>query len=198
MKYKVKYTRKEYREEYLNSEEWKKLRNTILDSCPECQCCGKSASDVHHMVYRNLVDIKVSDLLPVCRSCHENIHEAINYDWISQNPKDLEEIKRKTLQINFDESYNQHRKWMKDRHNLSQEEKDSIKELQGFIIQKISALVRKNVWYDKLDHMKFTGKQILQIRKIIQMGIYRRKEKLDVKKKTIFKKRKYSFNGKQK
>lgn len=192
MKHKVKYTRKEYREEYLKSDEWKNLRQTILGSNPDCQCCGKSASDVHHLVYRNIVDIKISDLIPVCRKCHDFIHLAINDNWISQNPKDLMEIKEKTLKINFDEDYTKHRDWLNSKHFLSEEEKDTIKNLQGFIMQKISSLVKRNVWYDKLDSMKFTGRQILEIRKIIQMGLYRRKEKLDFHKKTILKPKKYS------
>jgi len=192
MKHKVKYTRKEYREEYLKSDEWKNLRQTILGSNPDCQCCGKSASDVHHLVYRNIVDIKISDLIPVCRKCHDFIHLAINDNWISQNPKDLIEIKEKTLKINFDEEYTKHRDWLNSKHLLSEEEKDTIKNLQGFIMQKISSLVKRNVWYDKLDSMKFSGRQILEIRKIIQMGLYRRKEKLDFCKKTILKPKRYS------
>lgn len=193
MKHKVKYTRKEYREEYLKSDEWKNLRQTILGSNPDCQCCGKSASDVHHLVYRNIVDIKISDLIPVCRKCHDFIHLAISDNWISQNPKDLIEIKEKTLKINFDEEYTKHRDWLNSKHLLSEEEKDTIKNLQGFIMQKISSLVKRNVWYDKLDSMKFTGRQILEIRKIIQMGLYRRKEKLDFPKKSILKERKHNI-----
>ena len=193
MKHKVKYTRKEYREEYLKSDEWKNLRQTILGSNPDCQCCGKSASDVHHLVYRNIVDIKISDLIPVCRKCHDFIHLAISDNWISQNPKYLIEIKEKTLKINFDEEYTKHRDWLNSKHLLSEEEKDTIKNLQGFIMQKISSLVKRNVWYDKLDSMKFTGRQILEIRKIIQMGLYRRKEKLDFPKKSILKERKHNI-----
>lgn len=144
-------------------------------------------------MYRNIVDIKISDLIPVCRKCHDFIHLAISDNWISQNPKDLIEIKEKTLKINFDEEYTKHRDWLNSKHLLSEEEKDTIKNLQGFIMQKISSLVKRNVWYDKLDSMKFTGRQILEIRKIIQMGLYRRKEKLDFPKKSILKERKHNI-----
>jgi len=193
MKHKVKYTRKEYREEYLKSEEWKILRNTILGTSPDCQCCGKKATDVHHLVYRNIVNIKITDLIPICRKCHEFVHLAINDGWISQDVKDLENIREKTLKINFDEEYICYRNWLSSKHFLSEEEKGLLKTLQGFVMQKISSLIKRNVWYDKLDSMKFTGRQILEIRKIIQMGIYRRKEKLDFPKKSILKERKHNI-----
>lgn len=191
MKYKVKYTRKEYREEYLKSEEWNNLRNTILGTSPDCQCCGKKATDVHHMIYRNIVDIKITDLIPVCRECHDYIHQAIKDGWISQDTKDLDIIREKTLKINFDDDYSSYRKWLNTKHFLSDEEKELLKSLQGFVMQKISSLIKRNVWYDKLDTMKFTGRHILEIRKIIQMGLFRRKEKLDYKKKSILKDKKY-------
>lgn len=186
MKYKVKYTQKEYREEYLNSAEWKNLRSTILSTNPDCQCCGKLATDVHHMVYRNIVDVKITDLLPVCRNCHNELHTAINCEWLSQQAKDIDGIRIKSLKINFDEDYVNYKQWISQKHFLSEEEKQLIKDLQGFIMQKISALVKRNVWYDKLDSMKFSGKQILQIRKIIQTGLYRRKAGIDIKKRKFF------------
>jgi hypothetical protein len=186
MKHKVKYTQKEYREEYLDSPEWKNLRNTILGSSPNCQCCGRPATDVHHMVYRNIVDVKITDLLPVCRNCHNELHTAIKCEWISQQAKDIDDIRIKSLKINFDEEYANYKQWISQKHFLSEKEIQLIKDLQGFIMQKISALVKRNVWYDKLDSMKFAGKQILQIRKIIQTGLYRRKAGIDVKRQKFF------------
>lgn len=185
MAHKVKYTRQEYREEYLQSEEWKTLRKVILNAAPTCQCCDQPATDVHHMVYRNIVDIKITDLLPVCRNCHKLIHVAIDDKWISQELKDLAEIREKTLKINFDDEYKAYSEWINSKHVLSDEERKQIEDMQGFIIQKISGLVKRNVWYDKLDTMKFTGRQILKIRGIIQMAIYRRNHKIDIKRKSF-------------
>jgi hypothetical protein len=51
------------------------------------------------------------------------------------------------------------------------------------VIKKISALVKKNIWYNNLPEIKFTGSQILKIRKIIKMALYRRSNKIDVAKK---------------
>lgn len=191
MTHKVKYTRREYREEYLQSEEWKTLREIIIGAGPICQCCEQKATDVHHMVYRNIVDIKISDLIPVCRKCHDLIHTAIREKWISQEPKDLQEIKDKTLKINLDEEYKVYSEWINSKHVLSDEEQEQIKNMQGFIIQKISSLVRRNVWHDKLETMKFTGRQILEIRKIIQMAVYRRDNKIDKRKGFLLKNKKH-------
>ena len=177
MNNKVKYTRSEYREEYLKSDEWKNLRSLILDSNPDCQCCGQKATDVHHLVYRNIVDVRITDLLPVCRNCHDYIHDAIRDGWISQEVQDLDKIKVKTINIMNDDAYVAYAKWLSEKHLLSDEEQELICKLHGFVIQKISGLVKRNVWYDKLSFMKFTGRQIIQIRKIIETGLYRREHK---------------------
>ena len=198
MTHKVKYTRKEYREEYLQSEEWKTLRKTIMDAGPNCQCCDQKATDVHHLVYRNIVDIKITDLLPVCRKCHDLIHQAIRDGWISQEIKDLENIKQKTLNIKNDEHYKEYAKWLSSKHVLDKEDRDAILYLQGFVIQKISALVRKNVWHDKLEEMRFTGRQILSIKKIIQVAKFRREHKIDRRRKTILRPRKHGVSSRKK
>ncbi len=198
MTHKVKYTRKEYREEYLHSEEWKSLRKTIMDVGPDCQCCDQKASDVHHLVYRNIVDIKITDLLPVCRNCHKLIHQAIRDGWISQEIKDLENIKQKTLNIKNDEQYKEYAKWLSDKHILDKEDRDAILYLQGFVIQKISALVRRNVWHDKLEEMRFTGRQILSIKEIIKIAKFRREHKIDKRRKTILRSRKHTVTSRKK
>lgn len=178
MEHKVKYTRREYRDEYLKSPEWISLRETILKSSPDCQCCKKKANDVHHLIYRNFVDTKVTDLLPVCRDCHGFIHEAIDNKWISQRVCDLPIIREKTINIRSDEKYKELKIFLEGKHHLTDEEIRQIKNLQGYVIQKISGLVRRNVWHDKISEMKFSGRQIVQIRKIIELGIKRRKGKI--------------------
>lgn len=183
--HKVKYTRQEYRQEYLKSDEWKSLRSTIMNSKPDCQCCFKEACDVHHMVYRNFVDTKILDLLPVCRSCHNLIHLAIDSGYISQKPEEVELIKEKTVGIINDQEFKEWRKWLKSKHFLSENEIQQISTLQSFVIKKISSLIRKNIWYNNLSEIKFTGHQILKIRKIIEMALYRRKNKIDVQKKGL-------------
>jgi hypothetical protein len=50
-----------------------------------------------------------------------------------------------------------------------------VEKLKGFVIRQISILVKRHVWYDTLGTMKFTGKQILKIRGIIENSKRRRK-----------------------
>lgn len=179
MKFKVKYTRKEYREEYLKSDEWINLRTLILEQKPNCQCCGKCATDVHHLVYRNIVDIKISDLLPVCRFCHEYIHDAIKDEYISQDPNNIVDITQKTKNILNDEEYAILRSWLSKKHHLSPEDETLVRSLHPVVMKKISGIVKKNVWYDKLCELKFTGRQIKEIQKIINLSLKRKMDGLD-------------------
>ena len=84
--YRVKYSRREYREEYLKSDEWKILRNSIIDKSPTCEKCNRRSSrDVHHCNYRNIIDVRHSDLMAVCRECHEEIEAAKKLRIIAKN-----------------------------------------------------------------------------------------------------------------
>lgn len=70
----------EYRK-YLLSETWKQKRKKILDRDENrCQICGaKDDLIVHHLTYDfsyNLGDEPDSNLVTVCRMCHEDIHEV--------------------------------------------------------------------------------------------------------------------------
>lgn len=60
---------------YLQSDHWKELRARKLKEAKyKCQCCGKARPlDVHHNNYRSIYDVKLSDLLAVCRRCHNAI-----------------------------------------------------------------------------------------------------------------------------
>jgi len=181
MKNRVKYTREEYRTEYLKSDEWKKLRSLILHTTPNCQCCAvKIASEVHHMTYRNIVDVKVTDLLPVCRTCHKFIHNAINDGYISQSPEKIEETKQKTINILNDIDYKELKKWLSSKHFLSEKEKEIIRsDTKFFIIRRIAGITKGRIWVDDIDERKFTGRQLLKIRDVIQTVLYRKRKGLD-------------------
>jgi hypothetical protein len=181
MKNIVKYTREEYRTEYLKSDEWKRLRNLILHTSPNCQCCNiKIASEVHHMTYRNIVDVKVTDLLPVCRPCHKFIHNAINDGYISQSSEKIEETTQKTLNILNDDNYKELKKWLSSKHLLSEKEKEIIRhDTKFFIIRRIAGITKSRIWVDDIDERKFTGRQLLKIRDVIQTVVYRRQKGLD-------------------
>lgn len=69
-----------YRFTYLKSEHWQNLRLEKLASRDaKCQMCGRRdlSNDVHHMRYRGLFDAKLSDLLVMCRRCHNRVHKVI-------------------------------------------------------------------------------------------------------------------------
>ena len=61
---------------YLKSEDWltkkylKKLRTN------RCAICNATENlDIHHLNYRNLVDVQLSDLRVLCRRCHFLAHD---------------------------------------------------------------------------------------------------------------------------
>lgn len=75
-----KMTRHEYRNEYLKSEEWKRLRDSFLrNHNGNCEKCGNTGSDIHHMEYRFLRTNaeQKSRMIFLCRPCHNLVHSAI-------------------------------------------------------------------------------------------------------------------------
>lgn len=174
---KVKYTRKEYREEYLKSPEWKELRDTIMAAQPDCQCCSDvKASDPHHMVYRNIVDVKASDILPVCRKCHDLIHQAISDRFISQDPEEFEEIRRKTLDINGEE-YLKYRDWLTSKHYLGADRIQYILQAPPYVLRRVSGVKKKVLEYSTIRMVKFSGRQLLKIDDIIKSSKNQSKDK---------------------
>lgn len=68
-----------YREEYLHSDQWEKIRRMIWhrdDGC--CVACGNSGRiyqvDVHHDTYARIGDENLEDLRLLCRRCHQKEH----------------------------------------------------------------------------------------------------------------------------
>jgi 5-methylcytosine-specific restriction endonuclease McrA len=67
-----------YREEYLKSEHWKNLKCSKFNANPCCEeCSSKNRLDVHHLVYKNLYDVLLSDLKTLCRKCHKAKHPEV-------------------------------------------------------------------------------------------------------------------------
>jgi len=74
-KYGIRYSRHEYRTEYLQSPEWKEKRERIMNRDPACTICRTVKSrDVHHLTYDNVPFELDEDLVAVCRECHTRIH----------------------------------------------------------------------------------------------------------------------------
>jgi hypothetical protein len=60
---------------YLASEHWQKTRTAKRRRAKSCGICGaESRLDVHHLNYRNLIDVGLSDLRVLCRQCHDLAH----------------------------------------------------------------------------------------------------------------------------
>ena len=62
--------------EYIQSEDWKKRRDKKLRKADwKCERCGSGINlCIHHITYDNLGNEPMSDLLVLCKSCHEDIH----------------------------------------------------------------------------------------------------------------------------
>jgi hypothetical protein len=69
--------RKDYNA-YLNSPDWNKLRNLVLERDNRlCQgCLVAPAEIVHHLTYNDVFYELAFQLVSLCRACHEKIHAA--------------------------------------------------------------------------------------------------------------------------
>lgn len=61
---------------YINSEKWKLKRNEVIkDYNGLCFYCFDKGTDVHHKHYDNFGNEPLSDLVLLCRKCHEQEHK---------------------------------------------------------------------------------------------------------------------------
>ncbi len=68
---------------YMNSKEWRILRNTIIKKADnKCQDCEELAQCVHHLTYDNLyTKNEIFDCIPLCNFCHmarHNLKQGVN------------------------------------------------------------------------------------------------------------------------
>ena len=78
----------ESKREYLKSEDWerKHLIITFLKGYV-CECCGSTHHlELHHIRYDNLGNEEVEDLMYLCRSCHQLMHDTLGYDRRTEYP----------------------------------------------------------------------------------------------------------------
>lgn len=71
-----KMNKEEYRE-YLKSDHWQNLRKRKLShSRRRCAICSSiKRLEVHHLQYRNIFDVDLTDLRILCNRCHKLFHE---------------------------------------------------------------------------------------------------------------------------
>jgi hypothetical protein len=69
---------RQYREVYLRSDHWRQMRQLALrDAEDRCAVCNSSHQlDVHHRTYERLGAERLTDLLVLCRKCHQVFHES--------------------------------------------------------------------------------------------------------------------------
>lgn len=73
---------------YLQSDKWrtKRLERLAIDGC-RCQSCGATGPlEVHHKTYKNLEHEPMSDLVSLCRDCHQDVHDKYGYDYSDSFP----------------------------------------------------------------------------------------------------------------
>jgi hypothetical protein len=64
----------EYRE-YLKTEDWQAKRDRKLSRKKLCGICAAPIVDIHHLNYKNLFDVEMTDLRRMCRRCHFLAHD---------------------------------------------------------------------------------------------------------------------------
>jgi len=69
------------KQEYLESDKWARTRQTRLDiDSNECVKCGeKNKLEIHHITYKRLFNENIYDLVTLCRSCHQEVHDKLGY-----------------------------------------------------------------------------------------------------------------------
>ncbi len=71
-----------YRQEYLKSDHWRELKKRKLSINDHCEKCNSDIHlDVHHIDYKNLYDVELTDLETLCRKCHTIKHENQQISW---------------------------------------------------------------------------------------------------------------------
>lgn len=62
---------------YLQTDHWKRFRDSIIKSRKKCECCGavEPIMNVHHISYSNVGKEKGADVALLCVDCHKYIHQ---------------------------------------------------------------------------------------------------------------------------
>jgi 5-methylcytosine-specific restriction endonuclease McrA len=64
-------------EQYLSSPRWARRKAAYFKTrAPKCKACKSwEQVDLHHLTYANLGHERDGDLMALCRTCHEAVHE---------------------------------------------------------------------------------------------------------------------------
>lgn len=76
---------------YLRTRHWKRMKDKVYKYRKTvcCETCGSLLDrNVHHKTYKRLWNEKVSDLIILCRACHESEHFGLASDSLEQQHLD--------------------------------------------------------------------------------------------------------------
>jgi hypothetical protein len=78
----------EEKAKYLSSPEWQSMRKAVhIHKRHQCEVCGsKSNLEVHHNTYKRLGNENIDDLNLLCRKHHQQIHDKLGYDRVTNYP----------------------------------------------------------------------------------------------------------------
>ncbi len=74
---------REEKAHYMKSQKWREKRQIILkrDNHKCVKCHTKDRLEVHHKTYERLGNEYNRDLVVLCRSCHQKIHDRLGYNY---------------------------------------------------------------------------------------------------------------------
>lgn len=80
-----------HKQDYLKSKEWAILSKIVHSRDKICQVCGATSSlEVHHITYERFMYEKPADLVLLCRTHHQAVHDKYGYDYNDKFPiKDI-------------------------------------------------------------------------------------------------------------
>lgn len=82
---------------YLKSDHWRSLRcEAITRWGDRCANCSVPKVDVHHLRYGTLYDVTTDDLMPLCRRCHDTVHQSRRLRELLAS-EESSDFKRKTV-----------------------------------------------------------------------------------------------------
>jgi hypothetical protein len=87
--------------DYLKSDHWKKFRRLYqISSSPQrCLVCGRVDYELHHTNYFRLGRETLSDVMPLCRTHHQEVHQWLDKKnlWVKDSYKAVQDLKRRFL-----------------------------------------------------------------------------------------------------
>ena len=159
----------------MKNEECLKFKSSILNNAFPCSVCQKTeAHDIHILKHYDGDKLTLDDIIPVCSDCQNLIDRAIYSGYIDPKRSVASHIKTQILGLFQDPIFLKHYDWFTSKHFLDEYLLDLIKKSSTFVIRRIAQMMKKKIWYDNIHTYKFTGKQIVTIRRTLKAEMYRK------------------------